>query len=70
MTLLAPWNAIASIASQTEPSAISESPSSTQTRASLPSSRIDTAIPSPIASPWPRDPVATSTQGNSGIGAG
>src|SRR5207249_12257510 len=27
-------------------------------------------IPSPIASPWPRDPVATSTQGNSGIGAG
>ena len=27
-------------------------------------------MPSPMGSPWPSDPVATSTQGISGTGAG
>ena len=64
------WNAAVSAASHTEPSADSESPSSTHTRPPVPSSRIASAIPSPTASPWPSEPVATSTHGSSGIGAG
>ena len=34
------------------------------------SSRIASAMPSPIGSPWPSEPVATSTHGISGSGAG
>ena len=70
VTLLAPWNAVASIASHTDPSAISESPNSTHTRAAMSSIRIASAIPSPAASPCPREPVATSTHGNPSTGAG
>ena len=65
-----PWKEVLSIASQMEPSAISESPTSTQTRPGEPSIRIASAMPSPIASPCPREPVAASTQGSSGTGAG
>ena len=32
--------------------------------------RIASAIPSPIAGPCPREPVAASTHGSSGVGAG
>ena len=70
MTAAAPWNDTASIASHTDPSATSESPSSTHTRPSVPSRRIASAMPSPTARPWPSEPVATSIHGISGIGAG
>jgi hypothetical protein len=68
--LPAPWKDVASIASHTDPSAISESPSMTHTFASMPSIRIASAIPRPTASPWPSEPDATSTQGRSGRGTG
>ncbi len=58
------------MASHTEPSADSESPSSTHTLAGMPSILIASAIPSPIGSPWPSEPVATSTHGMSGSGTG
>jgi hypothetical protein len=70
MRLSAPWYDAFSIASQTDPSAISESPSSTHARAGFRSRRIASAIPSPIGSPWPSDPVATSMCGMSGRGTG
>src|SRR5262249_662458 len=55
-------------ASQTEPSEHSPSPSKQKTRASIPSSRLATAIPFAAASPWPSDPVATLTHGLLGVG--
>ncbi len=64
------WNDAVSMASQTDPSAISESPTITQTCPGEPSSRKENAIPTPIGSPCPSDPVATSTHGSSGTGAG
>ena len=67
---LSSWNEAVSMASQIDPSAISESPSITQTCPGEPSSRNAYAIPTPIGSPWPSDPVATSTHGSSGTGAG
>ena len=51
-------------ASQTDPSATSPSPSSTQMRRSLPSNRQACAMPTPTLRPCPRDPVATSTNGS------
>ncbi len=68
--LRTPWYPPVSIASQTEPSAASESPISTQTRPGRASTRMARAIPRPIGSPWPSEPVATSTHGISGTGAG
>ena len=61
--------AACSIASQIDPSAISESPHRTQTRYGSLSSRLPaSATPTPMGSPWPRLPVATSTQGMTGVG--
>ena len=58
------WNA-----SHIEPSAISESPHSTQTRyGSLSSDRPAIATPTPIGRPWPSEPVATSVGGIRGVG--
>ncbi len=57
-----------STASQIDPSAISESPQRTQTREGIFSSRAASATPTPIGRPWPSEPVATSTQGRSGVG--
>ncbi len=68
--LRAPWNDAFSMASHTDPSATSESPISTQTRPGRSSSPIASAMPSPIGRPCPSDPVATSTHGISGTGAG
>ena len=64
------WNEAFAIASQMEPSTISESPISTHTLPGRVSMRIASAIPRPTGSPCPRDPVATSTHGISGTGAG
>ena len=55
------WNDAVSMASQTDPSAISESPTITQTCPGEPSSRIENAIPTPIGRPCPSDPVATTS---------
>ena len=66
----APWKDAFSIASQTDPSATSESPISTQTRPGSPSSRMARAMPSPMGRPCPSDPVATSTHGMPGTGTG
>ena len=52
-----------------EPSAISLSPQSTQTRYGSRSRRLPAiAMPTPIGKPWPSEPVATSTQGSTGTG--
>ena len=52
-----------------EPSASSESPQRTQTLKSADSSLAPaSAIPTEIGRPWPSEPVATSTQGSSGVG--
>ena len=52
-----------------EPSAITLSPHSTQVRyGSRSRLRPASAIPTPIGSPWPSEPVATSTQGTRGVG--
>src|SRR6266542_1656583 len=56
--------------SHTDPSITSESPIRTQVRPGSPSSRMARAIPRPTGSPCPSDPVATSTHGISGTGAG
>ena len=58
------------MASHTEPSTNSESPINTHTRPGSSSRRMARAIPNPMGSPWPSDPVATSTHGISGTGAG
>ena len=58
------------MASQTEPSAISESPINTHVRPGRPSSLMDSDMPRPTASPWPSEPLATSIQGSSATGAG
>jgi len=56
-------------ASHIEPSASSESPQSVQTRSSEDSSlAAAVAMPTAIGSPWPSEPVATSTQEISGVG--
>ena len=56
-------------ASHMEPSAISLSPHSTQTRYGSLSRRLPAnATPTPMGSPWPSDPVATSTQSIAGVG--
>ena len=68
--LRAPWNDAFAMASHTDPSTISESPIRTHTRPGRSSRRMAKAIPRPIGNPCPRDPVATSTQGISGTGAG
>ena len=61
--------AACSNASQTEPSAISLSPQSTQTRYGSRSSFLPaSAMPTPNGSPCPSDPVATSTHGMTGVG--
>ena len=67
---VARWYDAFSIASQTEPSATSESPISTQMRPGSSSIAVPNAMPSPMGSPWPREPVATSTHGMSGRGTG
>ena len=52
-----------------EPSAISLSPQSTQTCHGALSTRFPaSATPTAMGSPWPREPVATSTQGSTGVG--
>src|SRR2546425_12730531 len=57
------------MASQIDPSASSESPHSTQTwKGSLSRYWPARATPTPIGSPWPSDPVATSTHGIAGVG--
>ena len=62
------WPA-ASKASHIEPSAISESPHRHQTRYGSRSSRLPaSATPTLIGRPWPSEPVATSTQGSTGVG--
>ena len=62
------WAAAAK-ASHIEPSAISLSPQTVQTRNGSWSSRLPaSAIPTEIGSPWPSEPVATSTQGMIGVG--
>ena len=67
--LLTPTWGARFIASHTEPSAISPSPSSTYTRSPPPPWLIASAIPMAAASPWPNDPVATRTPGaRPGIG--
>jgi hypothetical protein len=62
------WDAC-SKASHIEPSAISLSPHSTQTCVGSFSRYLAAnAIPTPMGRPCPSDPVATSTQGISGVG--
>ena len=57
------------MASQIEPSASSLSPHNAQTwYGSLSRYLPASATPTAIGSPWPREPVATSTQGSSGVG--
>src|SRR5258708_26427011 len=52
-----------------DPSAISLSPHSTQTRYGRRSRYLPaSATPTPSGSPWPSDPVATSTHGSTGVG--
>ena len=52
-----------------EPSAISLSPHSTQTRYGSRSRYLPaSATPTPSGRPWPSDPVATSTHGSTGVG--
>jgi hypothetical protein len=64
-----PQNDAASAASHIEPSAISESPHSTHTREGDSSKRLAArATPTAMGRPWPRLPVATSTQGSMGVG--
>ena len=64
-----PWKAACSNASQMLPSAISESPHSTQTRYGSRSRRLAaSATPTAMGRPWPSDPVATSTHGRTGVG--
>ena len=56
-------------ASHIDPSAISLSPHSTHTRYGNSSRyRPARATPTPSGSPWPSEPVATSTHGNTGVG--
>ena len=56
-------------ASQIEPSAISLSPHRTQTRYGSSSRYLPaSATPTASGSPWPSEPVATSTQGSTGVG--
>ena len=55
-------------ASHTEPSALSASPSNTYVRRWLPSSRASSVNPMAAGSPWPSEPVATSTKGKCGVG--
>ena len=61
--LSAPWCDAFANASQTDPSADSESPSRHHTRAGRSSIFWASAIPSAIGSPCPSEPVATSTHG-------
>ena len=68
--LPAPWNQAFAMASHTDPSAASESPIRTHTRAGLSSIFIASAMPRPMGRPWPSDPVATSIHGISGNGTG
>ena len=56
-------------ASHIEPSAISLSPQSTHVRYGNRSSRLPaSAMPTPYGRPWPKEPVATSTHGSTGVG--
>ena len=64
-----PWKPACSKASHIEPSAISESPHRHQTRYGSRSRRLPAiATPTLIGSPWPSEPVATSTHGRTGVG--
>ena len=61
--------AACSKASHMEPSAISLSPQSAQTRYGRRSSRLPArATPTAMGRPWPSEPVATSTHGSTGVG--
>lgn len=52
-----------------EPSAVSLSPHSTHTwKGSSSRYRPARAMPTASGRPWPNDPVATSTQGSTGVG--
>ena len=56
-------------ASHTEPSAVSLSPTRVHTWNGASHSRFAaSAIPIAMGMPWPRDPVATSTHGSTGVG--
>ena len=58
-----------SSASHIDPSAVSLSPHSTHTRYGSSSRyRPARATPTPSGSPWPSEPVATSTHGSTGVG--
>ena len=62
-------NEAAAAASHIEPSAISESPQTTQVRyGSLSRYLAAMATPTAMGRPWPSEPVATSTQGSLGVG--